>query len=80
MRSRMQRIITTRPKIQEATSRGVGVCHSWSETAGWLNMKMLAAKPDRENRPRLTKLDYCLTPGRNHVLRKHEALTMKLKS
>lgn len=43
-------------------------------------MKMLAAKPDRENRPRLTKLDYCLTPGRNHVLRKHEALTMKLKS
>ena len=76
----MQRILTNRLEIREVATRPSGVCHSWSETAGWLNMKMLAANFDRANLPRLTKPNQCLTPGRNPVLRKHDALTMKLKS
>ena len=43
-------------------------------------MKMLAANYDRANLPRLTNPNHCLTPGRNPVLRKHDSLTMKLKS
>jgi len=76
----MQRIVTNRPKIQAATIRPSRVCHSWSETVGWLNMKMLATNYDEANRPSLTIPDHCLTPGRNHVLRKPDSLTMKLKS